>query len=179
MMTSRVMQLKPYCILQRCSTTNSNNWNIRRKSSKDFFFPVVLGRCISKVLCWTSPWKGVSPWVQVTVPFIVRIIIFPVVFGSKLLSHDFEDVLAVTRNLLLMGKYAYEIMKNMGRVWSRDKTQVEENRKWKNWPGFEALAFSFKHHLAFKSKAFLKQTSRLAHHEKNTIPKHNGNLILN
>lgn len=53
---------------------------------------------------------------SMTVPCIVRIIIFPVVFGSKLLSRDFEDVLSVTRNLFLMGRYGYEIMKNMGRV---------------------------------------------------------------
>lgn len=50
------------------------------------------------------------------VPFIVRIIISPVLIGSKLLSCDFEDVLPVTRNLVLVGKYGYEIMKNMGRV---------------------------------------------------------------
>lgn len=51
-----------------------------------------------------------------TVPCVVRTIIFPVVFGSELLSRDFEDVLPVTIDLFLMGKYGYEIMKNMGRV---------------------------------------------------------------
>lgn len=43
-----------------------------------------------------------------------------------------------------MGKYGYEIMKNMGRVWGRDKIQMEENRKWKeNWPhlDFKLLLF--------------------------------------
>lgn len=96
-----------------------------------------------------------------TVPFIVRIILFPVVLGSKLLSYDLEDVLAVTRNLFLMAKYGYEIMKNMGRVWSRDKIQMEENRKWKaNWPHLD-----FKLLLFFqtpKIKSLFKQISRLS-----------------
>lgn len=58
-------------------------------------------------------------------PCVVRIIIFPVVFGSKRLSGDFEDVLPVTRDLFLKRKYDYEIMKIC------DESEAEIKFKWK------------------------------------------------
>jgi len=39
---------------------------------------------------------------------VVRMIVFPVLFGNKLLSHNSESVIPIG-NLLLMGKYDYEI----------------------------------------------------------------------
>lgn len=94
---------------------------------------------------------------------VAGIIIFPVLFGSKSLSHDFEGVLPATRNLLLMGKCDYEI-------WEGSEAEIKfklEKTGNQRQPIDPVLIlsphFSFSNFI-FKLKAFSNRKPDFFHH---------------
>lgn len=96
---------------------------------------------------------------------VAGIIIFPVLFGSKSLSHDFEGVLPAARNLFLMGKYDYEIWEGSEAEIKFKLKKTGNQRKPVDPILIQSPCFSFSNFI-FKLKTFLNRKPDFFHHLK-------------